>query len=298
MKPMLASPVKDLGQLKYPVYASPKLDGIRALVINGVVVSRSLKRIPNEYVQTVFGRKEYNGLDGELIVGVPTAKDVFSKTTSAVMSKAGVPDVYFWVFDILPSPQDWSYEGRLRLLRTDIENGPSTRIVVVRQKPCKNASEVEQFELDMLSLGYEGVMLRSPKSPYKYGRSTLKEGYLLKLKRFEDSEAMVLGMTELMHNGNEAETNALGQKERSSKKANMVGKGTMGSLLVKDVKTGVEFEIGTGFTAEQRDWWWNAGKAVTNCGFSWVVKYKYQPIGVKDKPRFPVFIGIRDRRDM
>jgi hypothetical protein len=29
-----------------------------------------------------------------------------------------------------------------------------------------------------------------------------------------------------------------------------------------------------------------------------VVKYKSQPTGVKDKPRFPVFLGFRDVVDM
>lgn len=28
------------------------------------------------------------------------------------------------------------------------------------------------------------------------------------------------------------------------------------------------------------------------------VKYKYFEIGVKDKPRFPIFCGFRDKRDM
>jgi DNA ligase-1 len=29
-----------------------------------------------------------------------------------------------------------------------------------------------------------------------------------------------------------------------------------------------------------------------------IVKYKYQEIGVLEKPRFPVFLGFRDKEDM
>jgi DNA ligase 1 len=74
MKPMLASPAGPL--IPYPMLLSPKLDGIRCLIINGVVCGRSLKPIPNRFVQQLFGRPELNGLDGELIVGPPTAKEV------------------------------------------------------------------------------------------------------------------------------------------------------------------------------------------------------------------------------
>jgi hypothetical protein len=73
-------------------------------------------------------------------------------------------------------------------------------------------------------------MLRDPNGPYKFGRSTRKEGYLLKLKRFCDSEAEVIGVVELMHNGNEAKTNALGRTERSTRKAGKTGMGVLGAL--------------------------------------------------------------------
>jgi DNA ligase-1 len=56
----------------------------------------------------------------------------------------------------------------------------------------------------------------------------------------------------------------------------------------------VEFDLGTGFTSGQRrDLWVGRGKLKGK-----LVKYKFQPTGVKDKPRFPVFIGFRDARDL
>jgi DNA ligase-1 len=122
----------------------------------------------------------------------------------------------------------------------------------------------------------------------------LKEGWLLKLKRFADSEAVVLAVNQLMHNTNEATTDKLGHTERSSHKAGKVPALAVGSLLVRDIKTGVDFELGTGFTEDQRyALWKKRGELVSR-----VVKYKYQPVGVKDKPRFPVFLGFRDKRDL
>jgi DNA ligase-1 len=46
-KPMLASDCGGIENVRFPVIASPKLDGVRALVIDGALMSRSLKPIPN-----------------------------------------------------------------------------------------------------------------------------------------------------------------------------------------------------------------------------------------------------------
>lgn len=301
MKPMLAAPVKDLTNLHYPVFTSPKYDGIRAIVLNGVVLSRSLKPIPNAWVQQLFGRKELNGLDGELIVGSSTAPDVFNATSSGVMSRTGTPDVRFFVFDSVLAP-DNPFNERFQAVRMQVAKyteRTNTRVWLVDHTICYDVSDVEQQEIFVLSEGYEGLMIRALHGPYKFGRSSLKEGYLLKLKRFEDGEAKILGMTELMHNANEVQVNALGENERSHKKAGMVGKGLMGSLLVEDLKTGVQFEIGTGFTATQRGWFWNYWKSGAGGVLKGtIIKYKFQAVGVKDKPRFPVYLGIRDRKDI
>lgn len=288
MKPMLASPAGEL--IRLPALLSPKLDGIRCLVIDGVAVGRSLKPIPNKHVQQVFGRPELNGLDGELIVGEPTAKEVFQVTSSGVMSIEGEPAVRFWVFDDFS--ESGGFQRRLHTAHRRIK----------KQKFCEDvphhevlkADDLNEWEQDYLELGYEGVMLRHPDGPYKHGRSTAKEGWLLKVKRFEDSEARIIGFSELMHNANEAKRNHLGHLERSSHKANKVGKQMLGALTVQDLKTKVEFDIGTGFTEDQRRLLWATGDNLIGK----VVKYKSQPTGVKEKPRFPVFLGFRDKVDM
>jgi DNA ligase-1 len=89
-----------------------------------------------------------------------------------------------------------------------------------------------------------------------------------------------------------ATLDALGHTERSSHKANLVGKGSMGALVCK-TDEGVEFRIGTGFTAKQRaEMWANQHKYMGK-----LAKFKHFPIGQKDAPRFPVFLGLRSEID-
>ena len=296
MKPMLAAPT-DGENLEYPLFASPKLDGVRALVINGVVMSRSLKPIPNKYVQSIFGLSKLNGFDGELIVGDATAKDVYQKTVSGVMTKEGQPAVMFKVFDDFDHPCDPGFAARFTRLHDRVVKLPTLQFnncQILHQVNICNKDELNKWELSFLQDGYEGIMLRHPNGYYKHGRSTLKEGYLLKLKRFEDAEAIILDFYPLMHNANEAEKNELGYTERSSKKVGKVETKELGGFKVRDTKTGVEFDIGTGFSAAQRSEFFMNGRTLIGK----MVKYKYQKVGVKDKPRFPVFLGFRDSIDL
>lgn len=290
-KPMLAAEA-DLNKLKFPLIASPKLDGVRALIKGGVVLSRSLKPIPNKHVQMLFGRPELEGLDGELIVGSPTDKDCFNNTSGAIRRESGDPDVRFFVFD------KWDRTGPYDESVGDINKAATGfRVVHLQRKVIFSIEELKAYEEECLEAGFEGIILRDPQSPYKFGRSTAKEGYLLKVKRFADSEARVLDVEELMHNNNPATCNECGHTERSSHKANLVPAGTMGRLRVEDIHTGQRFYIGTGFTAEQRVWWWdNYQYRASNLGL--IVKYKFFPVGVKELPRHPVYLGLREGFDM
>ena len=281
---MLASPA-DLDNVRFPIYGSPKLDGIRASVFRGKLLSRTLKEIPSRHIFNMFSRPGYEGLDGELIVGSPTSKTVYRDTVSGVMASDKTPDFTYFVFDLWNNPAALSY--RLDSLRTTVTAAENARITRVKHVILNDRAELDAYELAQIELGYEGIMLANPNGLYKFGRATTKGGELLKVKRFEDSEAVVLGIVEEQHNGNEAETNELGRTKRSSAKEGKTGKGSMGTLHVRDWKTGVEFHVGTGFSAADRATMW----AKPPIGET--VKYKFFPIGTLDKPRHPVFLGFR-----
>lgn len=294
MNPMLAATWNPKASMLFPKLASPKLDGIRCIIVDGQALTRSLKPIPNEHVREYLSKSKLSGLDGELIVGNPTAKDVWNVTSSAIMTKSGKPDFRFHVFDDRTKPND-PFVKRLASVRTRLKTMPHlTALLLVDHTNVFNEPELLKMEQELLSEGYEGVMLRAPDGIYKDGRSTEREELLLKLKRFTDGEAEIVGFQEFMHNRNPAKRNALGGLERSGHKEGRERGGKLGALVVKDLKSKVVFDIGTGFTDVVRQQLWSKRNHIKGK----VVKYKFQPVGVKDKPRFPVYLGFRDAMDM
>lgn len=296
-KPMLA--VEAPAKLVFPLYASPKLDGVRCVIGGAQALSRTLKPIPNRFVQHYLGNPMLEGLDGELIVGPPAAEDVYRVTSSGVMSQDGTPDFTFYVFDYFNDPDHARpYNHRLpRLidgLADIVEGDKFPRVKLLEQRYVTTEEKLLRYESEVLAQGYEGVMLRSPAGIYKHGRSTAREGYLLKLKRFSDGEARITGFEELMHNANEAQLDELGHTKRSSHQENLVPMDTLGALQVEDCATGVAFKIGTGYTAIHRKQIWQQRDRLVGA----IVKYKHFEVGVKDAPRFPVWLGFRDPIDM
>lgn len=289
---MLASPCEDLGAIRYPVLATPKIDGIRCVIRNGRALSRSLKPIANHFVAaTLAGLPTF---DGELVV-----PGTFQDVTSGIMSTEGSPDFRYKIFDMVPPEgTDIPYCQRMENLRQTaslLGPGPiaDRRLDFLFPIEISSRAQLDLYLQQCLAAGHEGVMVRDPFGGYKYGRATLKQGWLTKVKPFEDAEAMIIGFEEQMKNGNEATTDNLGHTERSSHKANLVPKGTLGALVVESEKFG-QFNIGTGFDdAFRAEVWANRdaylGKLVT---------FRYQAIGTKDKPRVPSFKGIRNPSDL
>ena len=285
-RPMLASALPENQLPAFPCLVSPKLDGVRAVVFGGVVWSRKLKPIPNKHVQQLFGRPELEGFDGELTVGPANGRDVFHLTMSGVMSEDGEPDVRFNVFDVVGGG---SYSARTRVLHSC----KTTGVAVVEQWITVEPETLRYWESRFLEDGYEGAMVRDPEGRYKFGRSTVKEGILLKVKRFCDAEARVVGFEELEHNENQLEFDALGLAKRSTAKDGKVAAGTLGNLLVEGLNgeyTGVRFSIGGGFTEAQRREIWSTRDRFLGL----VCSFKYFPTGSKTAPRFPVFKGWRE----
>lgn len=313
-RPMLAVPV-DFHKLKFPVLATPKLDGIRCLTITPTqerddlfgspkrcsAVTRKFLSLPNTFVRSWIEANLPPGLDGELMLaGTVTFQDI----SSAFMSEWGEPDFVYNVFDYVPSPEHLKTAYALRVdmltnLHLTLDNAPLKpnniygKVYCLYPRELKGLEEITEYEQECIAAGYEGLILRSPQSPYKLGRSTVNEGYMLKVKRFVDDEARVVGFTELQRNHNEKTDDAFGHAKRSSHKANLVAGGTLGTLDCV-TKNDVPFSIGTGFSQQQRDDIWSCQSAYIG---RWV-KFKYQKVGMLTKPRCPVFLGFRDVRDI
>lgn len=297
-KPMLAGKApKDLSKLTFPVLASPKLDGIRCHIHEGEAKSRSMKLIPNVSVRAALEGLP-NGIDGELMV-----EGDFSACTSAFMSqKKVVTNFIFFAFDwIQPGDEEWlgrAFDSRLAMLTQWSEARGHNNLRVVEHMLIENAEDLAVYEAECLAQGFEGVMVRDPKGSYKFGRSTTREGGLLKIKQFEDDEMIVTGFEERMHNDNVAEKDAFGRTKRSTSKEGKRPAGDMGVMVGKTLTDGAIVELGTGFTAEERTVMWNMRVQLIGK----LVKFKHLPApgGRPEgtRPRHPVYLGFRDASDL
>lgn len=299
-KPMLAGKAPEMDVLihphkfTWPRLVSPKLDGIRAVIIDGQVLSRNLIPFPCPTVQEFFGRADFNGFDGELIVGSPTAPDAcrnsMKVTRHEALSREDADQLVLHVFDDFTRDAS-PFESRFMGLSKRIRKA-SKHLKIVPHERVINHHGLDVYEDLWLGEGYEGLMMRDPHAPYKFGRSTTKEAGLLKVKRFEDNEAVVIGYKELQHNENTERTGGLAQR-RSSKKAGKVGGGTLGALCVRR-GDGVEFDVGTGFDEAERAALW----AIRDTLLGKHLKYRFFAGGSKSRPRFPTYLGFRDSIDL
>ena len=293
MRPMLACAVP-LEDLRLPMLGSPKIDGIRGIVDGDLVYSRSLKPIRNRSIQELLGTALLHGFDGELTSGSNF------QDCGKIMAFDGGDDFTYHVFDMWTAPNA-PFTERYNLLRTIISqlNTSSfpgfSKVRVVEQAYLESVESVLEYEAKCLSDGYEGIILRAIQSPYKYGRSTANEQYLVKRKPFEDEEATIIGFEEQNENTNLLQCNELGYAKRSSAKDGMRGKGTLGKFLVQSDYWGT-YRVGTGIGLGQvlrQHIWDNQHEYLGK-----QIKVRYQAYGVKDKPRIGIFLGFRDPDDL
>ena len=287
-KPMLATEAI-LGQITYPKLASPKYNGCRA-IHKGEFLARSLKKFPNAYVNKLFDRPEYAGLDGEVIVGDPCHPNVFVATGSGVGSMGGEPDVVWYVFDHFQYPY-LTYHQRLNVARAAVEKLNDPRVKMIEQRMVMGDEEADAYMKHCVARGFEGIVLRDPEEQYVYNGRT--QGFQ-RLCPWLRSEAVIFEVVEGMTNNNPVKISELGYQKRSTHKANKVPNGKAGALRCKDLKTGLEVSIATS-TDEECKWFWENREEVKG----WIVKYKFrEPVKIGGLPRFPQYEGVRKPFDM
>lgn len=311
IKPQLAEDAI-LEQVQFPCIVQPKIDGVRALNLNGTLTGRSLDPFKGFGITEYFSHPDFIGLDGEMTLGdKPNCGNrLCSMTTGAMGRFKGVtemPDLHWWVFDYVnDTTVNMSYAARYLLLRARVIALGHPRIHLVPRHEVENADQLNALIDQHSKAGFEGTIIRNPTSVYKPGRSTL-EGQLWRVKPWGDFEILVTGITEGQVNTNEAKTNTLGRTERSSAKDGMVPNGQVGSIqgtLVNDlvvnggdkvIKAGTPITAGSGKMTEDEAafYFQNPDQIVGH-----FAKVKTMLHGVKDLPRFPTFESIRLKEDM
>jgi ATP-dependent DNA ligase len=264
-----------------PLLVQPKEDGFRCIINEKQFPrSRTDKPIPNKWIKKCL--KDLNlpyGFDGELVTVNDKGRDCFNDIQSKVSSESGTPNFYYMVFDWFGQEvyQD-RYDRIDRFLHLDGVEGQYAGVDIIKSRLCTTINEVKQyFQLYTERLGYEGICLRSPSSRYKQGRATLHNGSLFALTPWDTSEGEVVGFEEALEGLNDR------------------GKDCLGSLIVRDSKFILDFNVGSGFTKLQRMEIWDK----KNLFLGKTVSYKYKGNRTtKDRPISPIFKGWRQLIDL
>lgn len=283
MKPNLASPPDPKYPLTFAKYGSSKLDGIRGLTQYNTATSRTLKPIPNVKLREWMA--SFQGVDGELIYGSPTAPDVYHKTYSAVMTENGTLEgITYYVFDTLDKTKPYA-ERYADLLGMALPEGFKVLPQVILHSP----EDLDTFYTRQLELGYEGAILRNGSAYYKEGRATAKSQDMLKFKPFLDSDGIVVDIYEAKTNNNEEFVNELGHTARSSHAENLVGNGMAGGMTIQMGKK--IFNISCGVMTHQE-----RIELLANTEFHLgrMATFRHLPIGEKDVPRHGRFMRWKD----
>ena len=311
MKPQLANDAI-LETLKYPVGVQVKIDGVRALNINGTLTGRSLDPFKGFGITEYWSKPEFQYLDGEMTLGADAASSerLCSLTTGALGAFKGVTsmaDVYLHCFDWLAEP-NLPYFQRYEMLKAYVEKLDHSRVKLVPLHIANNREELDALIARFFDEGYEGAIIRNLDAPAKEGRPSKVKQELVRVKGWMDSEMLVTGFTEGQTNTNEAKTNTLGRTERSSAKDGMVPNGMVGSIhgtMIGDCfhpitgeklfADGLPITIGTGTMtdAELLDYFKHPEKLVGH-----PIKFKHLAHGTKTLPRMGNYISHRLKEDM
>ena len=306
-RPMLACNDQVLSQdnydqIPYPVIVSTKLDGRRNYIsLDNKCTSRSGKPLPNIHTRKVIEEAKLIGMDGELLASSPTDPNAMQKAHSAFSSVHGEPDFTYHIFDNISRAKQ-GYAAYLKTLKQQAKQFPSWAKLI--PQVCISTPEtLAEFVLACEAEGYEGAVIRSPDSPYKHGRSTWKQGWMLKAKRWTYDEGVVIGLHEAMHNANLTETDELGYTKRSSHKANKIPMNTLGSFEVRFYdplkERFIEFKISPGgLNAAERKQIWDLRNTDESALNRFITFKHFAQSGVRDKPRHGQFVAFREMTDM
>ncbi len=236
-------------------WQSEKLDGVRAYWDGQQFLSRQGNRFfaPHWFVAGL----PQMPLDGELWLG----RKAFQRTISIVRRQDASDQWRHLRYVIFDAPGCAGvFENRLAFMEGRLAELRPAFAEPLHHYRCRDSTHL-QDELNRIeTLGGEGLMLRQPGSRYEAGRSST----LLKVKRFHDAEARVIG--HLPGSGRH--------------------KGRLGALAVV-LPDGTEFAVGTGFSDAQREHPPEVGSLIT---------FRYQELTDRGVPRFPSF--VRGRRDV
>ncbi|MGD0637629.1 MAG: ATP-dependent DNA ligase [Nitrososphaerales archaeon] len=192
------------------VYADYKYDGVRAQLHRKGgevrVFSRRLEEITASFPELVEGARPIDHdfmIDGEIVPfrdGRPLAFQLLQRRLRRIEGFEGAQSrapVVFFCFDILLLDGAELYRRPLRDRREAlvglIERSPFR---MAEMEPVESAGQIQRLFRSARTLGYEGLVLKDPASPYTPGR---RGKYWVKLKEELDTLDVVIVGAEMGH---------------------------------------------------------------------------------------------------
>jgi len=273
---MLCYPFEEKRLLKWrpPYIIQPKLDGdrMRALITDGYaalfsseenLMNNALPHIAN-YLGNIPALN-FMELDGEAYTHGMCHEEIHGIASRRVNFHTNLEALEYHIFDVV---ENCSMAERIDLLLRLVEifkkvPGPCH---VVPFEVAENLDDVMRVYDKFVGLGYEGIIIRDHEAPYVRKRST----QVMKFKPKKEDFYVIIGY----------------QEEISIEG---IPKGSLGALVCRANEGEGTFNVGTGFTADDRRTLWKRREELPGK----VVKVAYQHItSGRGVPRFPVFCEI------
>lgn len=278
----------NLDLVKFPMNVLDKLDGIRCIFMGGLMLSRSLKKIPNKQLQEKFKNlKEFTEKNNVILDGeIYGDKMTFQEITSITMSDdKEVPEkLKFFCFDAIinQNPNQPFSERHKFISELKLDN-----LVTVKQKLVNSKDEVTEMFSDALERGFEGLILRNPNSKYKFGRISPNSGDGYKVKPWITYDSKIIDIEQRFNNLNESQKNELGH---SFKRDTIDAKEATGiaACFVVEYNGQTQKVTITGIESFRKEIWSNKEKYIGK-----TIEWKGMEVGSVDKIRHPVFVRFR-----
>lgn len=260
-----------LDKWKPPYIVQPKLDGVRcrALALQTGLQSNEYLLLSSEeniiysvpHINQALSKLRLDcELDGELYCHGLKFEEIISITSRTINFHLETERIQFHLFDIVNDQPQMKRQLIIENLR-----GLSPWIVVVSFYLCESLDDVLRAYDKIINQGYEGIIVRNVSAPYVRKRST----QVMKFKPKKEDEYEIIGTQEEFSIDGRA-------------------KDSLGALVCNS-GDGHQFNVGTGFSADQRKSLWKDKELLLGK----VAKVKYQHITSGNKvPRFPVFVEI------
>lgn len=262
--PMLALDyTKRAHDIIFPCMVQPKVDGVRALFIDGKFISRKNKEfIHLEHIKQELGPTRLI-LDGELYSDTLAFQDISGivrKVKLTPSDREKLLQVKYVVFDHI---SEETFQKRYQALENFFKGRKLHHCELLETHVCTSKEFVIHHLAEFEQRGFEGLILRNTKGYYhpKY-----RSKHLQKLKTFQDMEFKIIGYRQ--------------------------GEGLEEGCVIWECATpmGHTFSVRPIGTRESRMTMYENGERYIGKNLT----VKFQETLVDDVPRFPVGIAIRD----